>query len=219
MVLLFCFVGAVGCTSSPDSGDGGPPVVDPDDEGIPPNFISATNVNTGYSPGAETYRVPIFTNIEGPITWTSADTAVAEIEQVGNPDFAFDLTGLTFAMITTTAPGTTTVTTTNGTISFETTIVVKEYTTENYTVGDARYNSEEAGARVACASCHQQAGGVDHSSNWLAYFDDANILSAIETAVYGDGYALQFAEHKYDLTEAEKIGIMSYLRALPPKGY
>lgn len=75
----------------------------------------------------------------------------------------------------------------------------------------------EAGEhRAACASCHGLTNGVDPSPGSLSSHTD-DIISAITTGKYQSGRALRGADHAMNLTDAEKLGIVPYLRALSPR--
>ena len=52
----------------------------------------------------------------------------------------------------------------------------------------------------------------------MAGYGDDEMLSAITTGVLGT-YQLTGVNHAWSLTEAEKQGIMPYLRALPLRGF
>jgi hypothetical protein len=77
---------------------------------------------------------------------------------------------------------------------------------------------KKAGA-TKCAGCHELSNGVDHSPTWLAFYADADVLAAVTTGKYADGRVLKGVNHKWELTDAEKTGILAYLRSIPPKGF
>jgi hypothetical protein len=128
---------------------------------------------------------------------------------------------LTFAMITATKAGSTKLIVSAGAKKAEAPITVKAYTSAAFEVGKTRYKTGGTEAnRKPCASCHEAEGGADHSPSWLAYFEDDDVLTAVQTAVYvSDKYEVNKGNHKWNLTEPEKGGIIAYLRGLPPKNF
>lgn len=231
---------AVGCTTG--GGGGG----DPDGGGRPDGNPEAAVVfppvvHSGFD-GSHQFQVPVSTDlsnqVEGEVAWASADPAVAGIEQVDTPP-GYPPTRGVWAMITTTGSGQTTVSATIGAYSVSADVLVASYTSEQVTVGDTRYHTDGGEDRDACASCHQAAGGADHSPTEMAFHDDAALLVVITQGHYPDqcltdegedctcdtagctlvpGYVLDL-DHTWNLTEDEAGGIVPYLRSLAPRGF
>lgn len=203
------------------------PPTDPTDEFDMKDFLMPDIINTGFTGGAEVFKVPLFTDLTGTLTWEIADPTLAEITPVAPPaDYTEykkeepDAPDLQFAMLTTKKAGTSTVFVSGGGKKAEAQLVIKAYTSAAYAVGQARYKNAGADARQPCAGCHEKPDGADHSPSWLALFDDDDVLSAIQTGVYAvDKYEVNGGNHKWNLTEEEKTGIMAYLRGLAPRGF
>jgi len=203
-------------------GGGGPGGVRPPNQGM--DFVYPTTAYTGFD-GTNTYKVPVGTNLTN-VTWTIDDPTFADIAAVAAPTGTeFSRFGGTWAMVTTRKAGTTKITATGGGKTVTAALVVTTYTTANLAVGDTRYNTPAdatAAQRASCASCHKLANGADHSPLVLEWYKDDEILSAVTTGVYpaaAGGYVLQGVNHAWNLTDAEKLGIVPYLRALPPRGF
>jgi mono/diheme cytochrome c family protein len=104
------------------------------------------------------------------------------------------------------------VTATAGAKSASADVVITAYTAAQYTAGQTKY-------MASCAGCHSGAGGVDHSPTILEFNPDQELLLAITTGAYSDGYKLRAPNHAFMLTDAEKGGIVAYIRSLPPKDF
>jgi len=181
--------------------------------------------------GQASFRVLFATTAPDP-KWSVADGSIATIVPSGTPKGVTKQRDLSYALATMTKAGETTVTMTSGTTTLSSKLVVKSYSDADIATGKVRY--ETGGPepkRVACASCHAKPDGVDHSPLKMAGFDDPVILGVIQQATYPPSttgkavvsdYApkgpLSFAEHKWDLTDAEKVGVLAHLRSLPLGG-
>lgn len=177
-----------------------------------------------------TFKVMFATSAPNP-TWTVDDPSIATIAPSDAPILkGVNTKGLSFALATMTKAGTTTVTMTAGSTVLTSDLEVKAYTNDELAVGKTRYEQGTPGdgTRPACASCHQQEGGVDHSPLKMAGFDDPTVLGVIQNATYPDVAVggsttsafsprgpLKFTGHKWNLSDPEKEGILSYLRSLP----
>lgn len=205
------------------AGGGGEGPVQPPDPGF--DYVFPFVAYTGYD-GTNTYKVPFSTNLTENVTWEVADPTIASIVSVPAPEIYAEF-GESWAMITTLKAGTTTVTAVSGATRVDAELIVAEYDPAVVAAGEVRYTAPanpEGAQRTACASCHAQANGVDHSPLELAFFQDADILSAITTGMYPateeyDGYVLQGVNHMWNLDAAEQAGIVPYLRALAPRGF
>ena len=178
------------------------------------------------------FRVLFATSAPNP-QWAVEDGSIATIAPSATPKSAVKASrDLSYALATVTKAGETKVTVTSGTTKLTSRLVVKAYSDEDVAAGKARY--ETGGPepnRVPCASCHAKPDGVDHSPLKMAGFDDAVILGVIQEATYppstsgraiASDYApkgpLEFKEHKWNLTDQEKVGILAHLRSLPLGG-
>jgi hypothetical protein len=107
----------------------------------------------------------------------------------------------------------------HGTKELPLAIEIASYTPAQVEAGKQRYNTAVAGATPspACAACHRQETGVDHSPYFMAQFTDAALLSTIETGVNSDDQYQTSVAHKMTFTGAnDKAGIVPYLRSLDP---
>ena len=177
-----------------------------------------------------TFKVMFATSAPDP-RWTVDDPSIATIVPSDPPILKnVNTKGLEFALATMTKAGTTTVTMTSGDTVLTSELDVTAYSNDQLAIGKARYEVGTAAdaTRTPCKNCHQQEGGVDHSPLKMAGFDDPTVLGVIQNATYPDVATggsttsafsprgpLSFTGHKWNLTEPEKEGILSYLRSLP----
>ena len=228
------------------SGGGGDGGGNPDGGGRPdgnPDLatIFPPVVHTGYD-GAHQFRVPVSTDlsnqVEGEVTWSTGDASIASIAPVDTPP-NYPATRGVWAMITTAGSGQTSASATIGPHTVTAELRVAAYTSEQVTAGQTRYQTDGADDRRSCASCHQVAGGADHTPTEMAFHDDDALLVVITEGHYPDqcltddgepctcggegcelvpGYQLSI-DHTWNLSEGEAAGIVPYLRSLPPRGF
>ena len=241
-VLLVAAAACGGDDGGGGGGDGGPSA----DADLDPELsqVFPRDAYGGYDGDAHTFRVPVSTDLSnrapGDITWSSDDESIATIEAVDAPEDAAIARG-TWAMITTTGSGDVTISATNGTYTVTSEIHIAAYDPGDVDVGGARYHDDGGvGDRVACASCHEAAGGADHTPTEMAFHDDDALLLVATEGHYPDictdddtgepctcdtancetepGYVLG-VDHMWNFTAEEADGIVPYLRSLPPRGF
>jgi mono/diheme cytochrome c family protein len=87
-----------------------------------------------------------------------------------------------------------------------------------FAAGEKRYkNDTDSGA--ACASCHVAGDSIDHSPAAIAAAPDASVRTVITTGILREGNPIRGVNHKWQVMDAELDGLVTYLRALPPRGY
>ena len=72
-----------------------------------------------------------------------------------------------------------------------------------------------------CTTCHAGANGVDHSPAALGGVDDPKVTAIITTGIGTDNFPIQIGGkpgHKWSVTPDQLTGLVTYLRALDPKG-
>ncbi|MEY4581516.1 MAG: hypothetical protein RL701_6219 [Pseudomonadota bacterium] len=174
------------------------------------------------SDGTHEYKAPIIAAFApGKVTWTIADPSVASIAPEG-PN-GEDL------MIKTLKPGQTTITAASGGKTVTATLNVASYTAEQYNIGMSRYTASVDPNNPPCKDCHAPGKGPDHTATELDADPDDEIQHTFVTGVDPEGRPIaensEFAnllkgkKHMWTVTETEKIGLIAYLRALPPMGF
>ncbi len=166
--------------------------------------------------GTHTFRVPIAIYGGGKdLTLTASDAALAQIDPTSLTNPAGD--DGTYFMVTVKGAGSLVLTASTGGKSVTARFEIASYPASNYAVGEGRYKNG-AGAEPPCTKCHSE-GGIDHSPAALASATDGDILRVILSGVLVAGNPITTVKHKWTVTDAEKSGLVTYLRALPPRGF
>ncbi|HET9237919.1 MAG TPA: hypothetical protein VFO10_11740 [Oligoflexus sp.] len=120
------------------------------------------------------------------------------------------------------AAGNTTITAMVDGATFSAPVVITAYTAAQITAGKTRYDNTATGAAGGCAGCHGTATTTNdaflkHSSDYLAYGTDAEIIGLVKNAVYPDGTPMANPNHKFTFAApADEANIIGYLRSFPP---
>jgi len=166
--------------------------------------------------GTHTFRAPFaIYHADNDLSVAVADPTIADIAAAALIDSKGD-TGAYF-MITAKAPGQTTLTATSGGRTASATLTVAQYDGSRYALGEKRYTND-AGADPPCTKCHGGADGVDHSPATLSGIDDPSVATIITTGIV-NGTPITEVNHAWMLSDSDRDGLITYLRALPPKGF
>jgi hypothetical protein len=74
------------------------------------------------------------------------------------------------------------------------------------------------GSQPACTQCHDANGGIDHSPATMASSDDIAVQAIITTGVLNE-HPITGVVHKWQASDTELTGLVTYLRALEPRGF
>ncbi|HEY8073249.1 MAG TPA: hypothetical protein VIF62_04050 [Labilithrix sp.] len=101
-----------------------------------------------------------------------------------------------------------------------TTITVVDYSPDRWAAGQARYVNG-GGGDPPCTNCHVNGQAIDHSPAALATSDDQKVAAVITTGISPAGFPIQGVQggHRWSATPAELDGLVTYLRALDPRGF
>ena len=100
------------------------------------------------------------------------------------------------------------------------TLVIQQYSADDYAVGEARYTEGPSeGATRPCAGCHRKPDGADHSPAAISAADDNAVKAVISTGIDLSNSPIRSVEHRWEADAATLDGLVTYLRALPPRGY
>lgn len=102
------------------------------------------------------------------------------------------------------------------------TLHIAAYEASAWTVGQKRYETAADADNPACATCHEGAQGIDHSPAALATVDDSGVSTVFTTGISPGGFQIKISGqpgHRWKVTDAEKAGLIVYLRGLTPKGF
>ena len=184
--------------------------------GSGPLSLAPLKTYSGYD-GTHRYRVPIGVLGGGSdlqITASPASAVSFEATRLLDPEG--DLS--TYFFVTTKAAGEVTITASSQGKSVRAKITIVAYSAGDYPVGEARYVNGEKGD-PPCLVCHGEQGGIDHSPTRLSPVTDDQAMIAILTGVEPSGDPVPTPKHSWAVTDAEKKGLITYLRAIPPKGF
>jgi hypothetical protein len=213
IALLSAFTGCSSDTGS--SGSAETKVGSGKFEIFPPEIFSGTD-------GTHTFKAPVIAvNVSAPVTWTIADPSIAQLAPADADN--------QHVMITILKTGNTTVTATSDGATSNATLTVRPYTSQEYTDGEKRYMMGPNMDNPPCKECHAPGKGPDHTSTELDADPDEQIQNTFLTGVDPENRPIvdnsDFSEllkgktHKWMVTESEKVGLVAYLRGLPPMGY
>jgi mono/diheme cytochrome c family protein len=105
--------------------------------------------------------------------------------------------------------------------SAESTITVAQYSTSRWTAGETRYKNG-SGGDPPCTDCHVNGKAIDHSPAALATATDEKIAVVITTGISTSGFPIKIDNqpgHKWNVTDEERDGLVTYLRSLEPRGF
>jgi hypothetical protein len=180
--------------------------------------------------GTHTFKVPLAVyDSDADLSVTASDPsgitlAPTKLKNPVSPDGITD-NGKYF-MLTALKAGTYTLTATSKGRSTTATVTVTDYTSNRWGDGDARYNNGVTSmtADRACQNCHVQGLAIDHSPAALATASDQEIGIIITTGVKPGPSVIKIpnepgTQHKWTVTDTERDGLVTYLRALDPRGF
>lgn len=205
-----------------EPGDGGasPDSAPPPDSGLGVLRFAPTQAYSGFD-GTHAFQVPLGVYDSAPdLVVTAADPTAATIKptELVNPvtvDGIAD-TGKYF-LVTVKRAGAITLNATSGGKTATATITVAPYAADRYATGQTRYTT----GSPPCSDCHVNGEAIDHSPAALATADDTQIGTAITSGMSPAGFPLEGVTggHRWSVSEAELAGLVTYLRALPPRGF
>ena len=179
---------------------------------------------SGYD-GAHTFTVPVAVyDFGADLRVTADDPSAATIKpaKLVNP---VNQDGVTdngqYFLVTVQRAGTITLTATSEGRSATTKITVVSYTPDRWQAGQTRYVNGGAGGDPPCTSCHVSGQAIDHSPAALATSDDPKVAAVITTGISPAGFPIQGVQggHRWSVTPSELDGLVTYLRALDPRGF
>ncbi len=178
--------------------------------------------------GTHTFRVPLAVyDSADDLTVAASDAtgitvAKTTLTNPVNPDGVTD--NGKYYLVTAKKAGTYTLTATSKGRSTTATVTITDYDASRYAAGQARYAAAGTGADRPCTTCHGTVGGIDHSPAALATATDQEVGIIITTGVKPGPSIIKITSepgtmHKWNVTDPEKDGLITYLRGLDPKGF
>ena len=233
----------VACSSSAQDSLGGAPTEPAADAGPQRDgstYDSAPSPDTGlgtlrFSPdhvytgndGSHTFQVPVAVyDFDGDLSVTASDTAALTLAKttLTNPTVDGVTDNGQYYLVTANEPGEYTLTATSKGRTATVAISVTAYDSARYDAGKTRYEQTGTGADRPCTTCHAGAGAIDHSPAALAVATDQEVGIIITTGVKPGPSVIRIPSepttpHKWNVTDAQKDGLITYLRGLSPKGF
>ncbi|AKV04190.1 hypothetical protein AKJ09_10853 [Labilithrix luteola] len=219
-------------TSSPTDGDGGIHYerdgstydsAPPPDSGLGELRFMPNVVYSGFD-GTHTFQVPIAVyDADSDLTVTSSDpTMKLDAVKLVNPvvDGVTDLGA--YYLVTIPKAGSFTLTATSKGRSATATVNAASYAADRWAAGETRYtNASGTGLAQPCTNCHVKGQAIDHSPAVLATATDQEISVIITTGVKPGPSPILGVDggHKWQVTAAERDGLITYLRGLSPRGF
>jgi hypothetical protein len=103
------------------------------------------------------------------------------------------------------------------------TIAVVDYPAGRWEAGEARYKAGPDAQNPPCLNCHVNGKAIDHSPAALATVPDEDIGAVITTGISTAGFPIVTdtpeGTHTWKVTVPEREGLVTFLRALEPKGF
>ncbi len=110
---------------------------------------------------------------------------------------------------------------TSGGQTAESTLTVTAYSADRWGTGETRYKNGGSGD-PPCTNCHVNGSAIDHSPAALATADDEKVGAIITTGIGPAGFPIKIDDvpgHQWKVTPEERAGLVTYLRALAPRGF
>jgi hypothetical protein len=170
---------------------------------------------SGYD-GVHDFRVPVAVYGAKAPKLTASDPSVVTIEPAKYEKPAED-DGIYF-LVTTKKAGSVTLTATDGANTATGSLTVATYTPASWVTGNQRYTTSGGPGAPPCTDCHVNGSAIDHSPATMASATDQQIETVIRTGVLVAGNPVRGVDHRWKVTDEQAAGLVTYLRALPPRG-
>jgi hypothetical protein len=187
--------------------------------GIDPDLqIIPTAAYTGFD-GTRNFRVPIAVyGAKDGLTIKVSDPSVLDVKPAKLTNAAGD--DGQWYLLTAKKAGVVDVTATYKSKSVKSRVTVQNYDPSRYTTGADRYTNgtgDVANKGKPCAACHIGNGAPDHSPMSLSGTDDELAKTVITNGIKG-GVPITKLDHKWEATSEQLDGLVTYLRAIDPRG-
>jgi len=199
------------------------------ESGLGQLLFRPNNVYSGVD-GTHSFKVPLAVyDSDSDLAVTPSDPSALTVAKAAlkNPVNADGVTDNgKYFMLTALKAGTFTLTATSKGRSTTASVTISDYASSRWAAGDARYNNGDTSttATRACANCHVNGLAIDHSPAALATATDQEIGIIITTGVKPGPSVIKIpmqpgTQHKWTVDDIEKDGLVTYLRAIDPRGF
>lgn len=173
--------------------------------------IFPSKLYTGFD-GEHDFKAPaVVVGAKTKVTWTVDDESLVKVE--ANADGTVTFTALKAGKATVTA------TSKEGTATAP--LVITKYSADQWNAGKSRYTTGGSAAnQQACSNCHGGGAGPDHTPTEIDADTDDAVITTFTTGVDPEGNPVNGGKHTWEFaSDAEKTGIIAYLRSLTPTGF
>lgn len=193
------------------------------DSGLGVMSFSPDQVHSGFD-GQHDFKVPIAVyDASDDLVMTAKDPSSATIVPVKLVNAVVDgvLDNGRYFMVTPKKAGSIVLVAKSKGRTIEATLTVSAYTTAQWAAGKQRYENGAANGEPACTQCHAGSAGIDHSPAALASVDDQKVGAVITSGISTAGFPIRESTkgHRWDVTDAERAALVTYLRGLEPRGF
>lgn len=174
--------------------------------------------------GTHTFKLPVAVyDGASDLTVTASDPSALTIEKtaLANPVLPDGTTDNgAYFMLTAKKAGTFTLTASSQGRSTTATVTIVQYAPTRWAAGEARYTTAN-GSDPPCTDCHVNGQAIDHSPATMASADDEKLAAAFTTGIKPNGTPITGVTggHRWTVTNDERDGLVTYLRAIDPKGF
>jgi hypothetical protein len=213
----------------PDDGDAGFDSRPDPDSGLGELVFRPETLYSGFD-GTHTFTVPVAVYDSGDdLQVTASKPASVQITPKKLVNAARD-DGTTdngkYFFVTVKEAGTVTLTARSRGKTAQASLTVTAYPADRWTTGETRYKNGGTNgsgqAEPPCQQCHAGGSAIDHSPAALASVTDEKIGVVITTGISTAGFPIKIGDapgHQWDVKEPVRDGLITYLRALAPRGF
>jgi hypothetical protein len=199
----------------------------PDDSGLGVLTFRPSTMYSGFD-GTHAFKVPFAVydyDDDVKVTASPAGAVTLTEQTLANPTGPNGTDKGKYYFAQTKAAGDVTLTVTSKGRTASGVLHVAQYDAASWSAGEARYTTASGPPDndPPCTQCHAGASGIDHSPAALATVKDEDVGRIITTGISTGGFPIKIngqAGHKWQVKDdSEKLGLITYLRALEPKGF
>ncbi|MBS2017816.1 MAG: hypothetical protein JST00_33370 [Deltaproteobacteria bacterium] len=174
--------------------------------------------------GTNTFVAPVAVyDADSDLTVTASDPSAVTITPVKlkNPEVDGIVDNGKYFFVTTKKAGTITLTASSKGRTAKSTLTIADYASTRWAAGKARYEKAGSNADRPCTECHVNGAAIDHSPATMSSATDQDIAVIIKNGIKPGGLPITGVPggHKWNATDTEVDGLVTYLRALRPNGF
>lgn len=174
--------------------------------------------------GTHTFIAPVAVyDSDSDLTVTASDSSAVTITpaKLKMPEVDGIVDNGKYYFITAKKAGTVTLTATSKGRTTTAKLTIADYAAARWQAGKTRYEKSGLDADRPCTDCHVNGDAIDHSPATMASATDQDIAVIIKNGIKPGGTPIKGVPggHKWNATDPEVDGLVTYLRALTPNGF